>query len=468
MSATADGNDQGLIDGLLVSGGRIREIIGPTPTVLSEHLGQILQTRNLVVLLGAGASFHVGSPKIRNVSKTDLETLTSHYRIELKAEAWDLLDAIIENEYFNLEDVASRLQASIAALTQIKHAQLQIGQEKTPVEIYYSLRDAINKTLALSCDLPIPGQVLSKDPFDANLTRAAQELTSTTRDPLWAHRLFLSRIVRSRRPNLPRPRIFTTNYDLLVEKALDEMRLPYIDGFAGTVNRELDLSTYSLDFHAIDHISQNHIKRLDSALYVHKVHGSVNWYAEESSEDPRGLRVRQRNGEAATTNGDRPVLIYPTPAKESDSLAYPYSDLLRMLSAACQLEDTAVLTVGYSFLDEHLNRMLLNPFATNTSLYLLACDPYAVFEDYSSLSSSNLSRGTQIDSSPGLNYRKHPLARLAAAADERIAVLTGPAAKFSYLAAALPDPLAGNTRELNESLIKLLTSVAHSEGSTSE
>ena len=52
-------------------------------------------------------------------------------------------------------------------------------------------------------------------------------------DPLLAHRTFLSRIVRSRRSNLPRPRIFTTNYDLVIESALDELGYPYIDGFSG-------------------------------------------------------------------------------------------------------------------------------------------------------------------------------------------------------------------------------------------
>lgn len=50
---------------------------------------------------------------------------------------------------------------------------------------------------------------------------------------------------------------------------------PYIDGFSGTVDRRLNLAYYGLDFHRVDTTSQQVLARADSALYLHKIHGSL-------------------------------------------------------------------------------------------------------------------------------------------------------------------------------------------------
>ncbi|MGO1312931.1 MAG: hypothetical protein ACTMKW_10310, partial [Brevibacterium aurantiacum] len=55
--------------GLLVIGGTVKEVITTSePKVVREHLGSLLQVKNLVVLLGSGASFHLGSPKTRDLT----------------------------------------------------------------------------------------------------------------------------------------------------------------------------------------------------------------------------------------------------------------------------------------------------------------------------------------------------------------------------------------------------------------
>ena len=108
-------------------------------------------------------------------------------------------------------------------------------------------------------------------------------------DPLLAHRTFLSRIIRSRRSNLPRPRVFTTNYDLIIESALDELGYPYIDGFSGTVDRRLNLAFYGLDFHRVETTTQSVLARADGALYLHKVHGSLNWRSSTDRDRSTGL-----------------------------------------------------------------------------------------------------------------------------------------------------------------------------------
>ncbi|MEN2739666.1 SIR2 family protein [Microbacterium sp. X-17] len=259
-------------------------------------------------------------------------------------------------------------------------------------------------------------------------------------DPLAAHRQFLSRIVRSRRANLPRPKIFTTNYDLVIERALDELGYPYIDGFSGTVDRRLNLAYYGLDFHRVETTSQQVVARAESALYLHKIHGSVNWKTKIG--DTAGVTTLEVvQVEAGTASVEEPVLIYPTTAKEGDSLSYPYSDLMRLLSDAVQQNDTAVLTVGYGFGDPHINRILLRSLAINPAINVLAVDPYAILEK------TDLAKAVLDDDLVGstlegraLPTRETPLGALARADDSRIAVLTGPAGEFVNLVDLLPEP----------------------------
>jgi hypothetical protein len=254
-----------------------------------------------------------------------------------------------------------------------------------------------------------------------------------------AHRTFLSRMVRNRRSNLPRPRIFTTNYDLVVETALDELGYPYIDGFSGTVERRLNLAFYGLDFHRVETTTQAVLARAEGAIYLHKVHGSLNWRSFTSRDQVTGLEsleVRQSDG----TEDDDLVLIYPTSAKEGDTLAYPYSDLLRLLGDAVQHEDTAVLVAGYGFADPHINRLLLRSLATNPALSVLVADPMAVLDDgdLAAVTSHGDAKGRTLNSL-GVRTRATAVAALATASDSRIAVLTGDCGKFTELAKLMPD-----------------------------
>ncbi|MFS4491125.1 hypothetical protein [Dietzia kunjamensis] len=55
--------------GLLVVGGTVKEVITSFESQgAREYLSTLLQVKNLVVLLGSGASFHLGSPKTRDLT----------------------------------------------------------------------------------------------------------------------------------------------------------------------------------------------------------------------------------------------------------------------------------------------------------------------------------------------------------------------------------------------------------------
>lgn len=436
--------------GLFIVGGTVKEVITASePKNVREHLSSLLQVKNLVVLLGSGASFHLGSPKTRDLTNQQVLDLIKDAGGEPTSEDKALLATINPTDSGDLEKLLNGLQLAASLATQAGQDAVTLGSgagatsyPKTEVD---GLRRRINRALAEGCRLPQEGKQLAP-PFDA--------------DPLLAHRTFLSRIVRSRRANLPRPRIFTTNYDLVIESALDQLGYPYIDGFSGTVDRRLNLAFYGLDFHRVETTTQSVLARAEGGLYLHKVHGSLNWRASSDRDRLTGLESLEVKQGDAPGEDDELVLIYPTSAKEGDTLAYPYSDLLRLLGDAVQQEDTAVIVAGYGFADPHINRVLLRSLATNSALSVLVADPYAVLEEPDMATLTSDAQQRQLDDL-SVTPKTTAVAALAKASDSRIAVLTGEHGKFTELARLMPGSSPqGETPTAVATLIEALEQAA--------
>lgn len=429
MNTESAGNasEEARTKGVFLVGGTVKEVITTSePQAVREYLSSLLQVKNLVVLLGSGASFHLGSPKTRDLTNEQVLGLISDAGGRPTEEDQKLLASINPTDSGDLEKLLNGLQlaASLAAQAGQDAVTLGSGDEAKsyPKDQVEGLRRRVNRALAEACRLPRTARHPDA-PFDA--------------DPLLAHRTFLSRIVRNRRASLPRARVFTTNYDLVIERALDELGYPYIDGFSGTVDRRLNLAFYGLDFHRVETTTQSVIARAEGALYLHKVHGSLNWRPSTDRDHLTGLESLEVRQSDASASGEELVLIYPTSAKEGDTLAYPYSDLLRLLGDAVQQEDTAVIVAGYGFADPHVNRLLLRSLATNSALNVLVADPYAVFEDTDIASLTSDAQQRKVDDL-GVTMKTTAIAAIAKASDSRIAVLTGEPGKFTALAQLLP------------------------------
>ncbi len=139
--------------------------------------------------------------------------------------------------------------------------------------------------------------------------------------------------------------IFTTNYDMLAEQALEESSVPYFDGFAGA-NRPF------FDIRAIE----------DDALPARwarlwKLHGSINW-----SRSDGGRVIRQPDA-----NHDERRLIHPSHLKYDESRRMPYLALHDRLRQVLRQPNVVVVSCGYSFRDEHLNEIVQEGLQRNPS-----------------------------------------------------------------------------------------------------
>lgn len=152
--------------------------------------------------------------------------------------------------------------------------------------------------------------------------------------------------------------IFTPNYDLLMEQALEQHPLPHFDGFVGSREPWFDLAS----------IEHDAIPKRWTRLW--KLHGSINWEKNEDTVNGNKVtRVVRVTREAAAGK----VMIFPSHLKYDQSRRMPYLAMLDRLRAFFHGQDAPRLIVcGYSFLDEHLNEVLLDGLRGNRNAQCFA------------------------------------------------------------------------------------------------
>ncbi len=167
--------------------------------------------------------------------------------------------------------------------------------------------------------------------------------------------------------SLPRPWVFTTNYDLFNETAMDRLGLPYCNGFSGAVERRFNPAVFRYALAEQLDITSRKWTAVDGFAYLCKLHGSVNWI-----EDGHGLFPIR---EIQTPDPNGRVMIYPTPAKQNASLASPYSDLFREFYLRIVREQSVLFTVGYGFGDEHINNIIYQALTIPTFRLIIFAAP---------------------------------------------------------------------------------------------
>jgi SIR2-like domain len=167
----------------------------------------------------------------------------------------------------------------------------------------------------------------------------------------------------SRSASRERLQIFTTNYDRLVEHGCDISGLRVIDRFVGALNPVFRASRIEVDVHYNPPGIRGEPRFMEGVLRLTKLHGSLDWHFDK---DTRRIVRKGIPFGAAATHSDvakQPVdtvMIYPNPAKDVETTQYPYAELFRDFAAAVCRPNAVVVTYGYGFGDDHVNRVLLD------------------------------------------------------------------------------------------------------------
>jgi hypothetical protein len=158
--------------------------------------------------------------------------------------------------------------------------------------------------------------------------------------------------------------IFSTNYDRLIEAGAELAGLHLLDRFLGNLMPIFRSSRLDLDMHYNPPGIRGEPRYLEGVARYTKLHGSVDWI--QTGKDIRhiGLPFGAKSVEpylhAPGLDGAtaHQLMIYPNAAKDRETADYPYVELFRDLAAAVCRPNSTLVTYGYSFGDEHINRVI--------------------------------------------------------------------------------------------------------------
>ncbi|MEQ1544590.1 SIR2 family protein [Methyloglobulus sp.] len=168
----------------------------------------------------------------------------------------------------------------------------------------------------------------------------------------------------SRTGTRDRLNIFTTNYDRLIEAGAELAGLHLLDRFLGNLMPIFRSSRLDLDMHYNPPGIRGEPRYLEGVSRFTKLHGSIDWVQADKDIRRIGLPFGAKSVDpylkspALKNATAHQLMIYPNSAKDRETAAYPYVELFRDFAAATCRPNSTLVCYGYSFGDEHINRII--------------------------------------------------------------------------------------------------------------
>lgn len=199
--------------------------------------------------------------------------------------------------------------------------------------------------------------------------------------------------------------IFTTNIDIFLEKAIEDLGLEYNDGFNGRFRPSFSLSNFKKS-HFKKSLHYDNTSELP-VFNLLKLHGSLTWEIAEKgrilfSSDLNPIKKIQSkevsagnileisnsatidtlitDSEGKTPDSsldeflqayDKLLIVNPTKEKFKHTLLnQTYYELLRIFSNELEKENTVLFVMGFSFADEHIREIILRAANSNPTLMI--------------------------------------------------------------------------------------------------
>jgi hypothetical protein len=178
--------------------------------------------------------------------------------------------------------------------------------------------------------------------------------------------------------------IFTTNYDRLIEAGAELAGLHLLDRFLGNLMPIFRSSRLDLDMHYNPPGIRGEPRYLEGVARFTKLHGSLDWVQTGDEIRRMGLPFGDNRIEtylkAPYLDGAtaHQLMIYPNSAKDRETAHYPYVELFRDFAAAICRPNSTLIIYGYSFGDEHINRVIKDMLTIpSTHLVIISYDDFS-------------------------------------------------------------------------------------------
>lgn len=158
--------------------------------------------------------------------------------------------------------------------------------------------------------------------------------------------------------------IFTTNYDRLIEAGSELAGLRLLDRFVGCLTPIFRSSRLNIDMHYNPPGIRGEPRYLEGVARFTKLHGSIDWISAGAEIRKIGLPFGSKGISnfldvpgLDSTDATR-LMVYPNAAKDRETAEYPYVELIRDFAAAVCRPNNTLVTYGYGFGDDHINRII--------------------------------------------------------------------------------------------------------------
>ena len=294
-------------------------------------LTNVLQTEHLALLLGNGLTLGTAIPL--GVDAPSMEA--SPFDLALGEEVAREAERAARTSGRGAANVEDHLNAALTLLRGLQIMEDHRAEEWNSAVASF-LRDFVGSVVKVETDL---ATAFGETKSGRTMLGALESLILT---------------FANRTASRERLHVFTTNYDRLIEFVADSAGLHVLDNFVGTVRPTFRAPRLSVDVHYNPPGLRGEPRYLEGVIRYTKLHGSVDW----RSTDGEVLRMPTTFGEMPKDLGDGTLLVYPNADKAVSLSAYPYSELFRDFSAAIVRPQSAVITYGYGYGDQHINAIL--------------------------------------------------------------------------------------------------------------
>jgi SIR2-like domain len=324
----------------------------PSRDEVEPYVAALLQAEHLNLLIGSGLT--IGLASLGGFADGPDMTAT----LSLTRDLGDALEAsaiaTAESSGRGAPNVEDRLRIAIAAAEGLRYLadDRAVSVQDAIAAALHDLRSRVGATeaaLLKAVDDPVAGAM------------SLRGLLMT----------FLGAFA-GRTPTRDRLHVFTTNYDRVIEWGAELAGLRTVDRFVGSLEPVCRSSRLEVDYHYSPPGTVRDPRHLDGVLRLTKLHGSMDWRWDGTAR--RVVRTPLQFGSVQDADPDD-ILVFPNAAKDVETTFYPYADLFRDFSAALCRPHSALITYGYSFGDDHINRVIKDMLTVpSTHLLVISWD----------------------------------------------------------------------------------------------
>lgn len=198
------------------------------------------------------------------------------------------------------------------------------------------------------------------------VTAAIATVFENIAPPLDIHIEFVKRLSQRSDPSV---KVFSLNYDPLMERAAERARIRLCDGFSGNEHAYFEAAIFEERIGRIrGNFRTKQFEETVKPIHLLKLHGSLGWYECQTN----GLRRCAFSSPPPA--GVKRLMIPPQRRKANDTMTQPYAALwssFRAYLGQGALPLNRLVCIGYGFADEHVNAVIDGALA-GTNFTLLA------------------------------------------------------------------------------------------------